>query len=239
MEELKKYLEKASYTVVFTGAGMSTEAGLPDFRGSGGIWHGADPMMLASTRAMNENTEEFIQFYRQRVENLHGHEPHRGHKILAKWEREGRIQSIITQNVDGYHHRAGNKQVTELHGTLRTCHCNDCGSIYPIEMFMEDNVSCENCSGFLRPSVVLFGEMLPEKAVQQAELESRRADLFIVMGSSLSVYPANVFPEIAKMAGAKLVIVNLENTELDNRADLVLNMEIGELLQALDHDRQR
>ncbi|WP_043932045.1 NAD-dependent protein deacylase [Bacillus sp. EB01] len=235
MEELKRFLDKATHTVVFTGAGMSTEAGLPDFRGTNGIWHGADPMQLASTRAMKENTNEFIQFYRHRVENLREHKPHQGHKILAKWEREGRIQSIITQNVDGYHHRAGNNQVSELHGTLRTCHCNDCGRRYPIDLFMEDDKFCEACGGFLRPSVVLFGEMLPEKAVQHAELEARRADLFIVMGSSLSVYPANVFPEIAKMAGAKLVIVNLEETELDNRADLVIHdVKIGELLQRLD-----
>ncbi|ALC90506.1 NAD-dependent deacetylase [Bacillus sp. FJAT-18017] len=235
MEELKRFLDKATHTVVFTGAGMSTEAGLPDFRGTNGIWHGADPMQLASTRAMKENTNEFIKFYRHRVENLREHKPHQGHRILAKWEREGRIQSIITQNVDGYHHRAGNNQVSELHGTLRTCHCNDCGRRYPIDLFMEEGKSCEECGGFLRPSVVLFGEMLPEKAVQQAELEARRADLFIVMGSSLSVYPANVFPEIAKMAGAKLVIVNLEETELDNRADLVIHdVKIGELLQTLD-----
>ncbi|WP_420846082.1 NAD-dependent deacylase [Neobacillus notoginsengisoli] len=232
---LRRLFDESSYTVVFTGAGMSTEAGLPDFRSaSTGLWNNIDPMELASTDAMYNNREAFIDFYRYRVESLRACTPHKGHEILAKWGREGKVKSIITQNVDGFHHLAGSESVAELHGTLRTCHCNDCRRRYPIDNFMELGTSCE-CCGFLRPSVVLFGEELPEDAFIQAEREAKKADLFVAIGSSLTVSPANLFPQIAKQAGAKLVIINIEKTGLDHLADLIItNEKIGSILQQLE-----
>lgn len=232
--ELKQCIKDSSYTVIFTGAGMSTEAGLPDFRSaSSGMWNTFNPAELATIGAMKNNREQFIQFYRNRVRGLEACQPHEGHDLLAKWEAEGKVKAIITQNVDGFHHTAGSKKVEELHGTLRTCHCHVCGKVYPIKRFMEEDLTCY-CGGFIRPSVVLFGEALPEDALEHAATEAKKNDLFIVLGSSLSVSPANYFPIEAKRNGAKLVIINMEKTDLDGTADLVINNEkIGKILREL------
>ncbi|OAK70977.1 NAD-dependent deacylase [Lederbergia galactosidilytica] len=232
---LSKWLKESNYTVVLTGAGMSTESGLPDFRSSGkGLWTKKDPSQIATTEALNQNVEEFFQFYRHRVLGLNEAKYHRGHEILANWEREGRIQSIITQNIDGFHTDAGSKNVIELHGTMKKVHCQTCGREYGNERYANEQFICD-CGGKLRPSVVLFGEMLPEDALIQATEESEKADLFIVLGSSLSVKPANQFPLIAKQHGAKLVIMNLEPTELDVYADLVIHKrKIGAVLTEME-----
>jgi NAD-dependent deacetylase len=235
INKLKDLIESSSYIVVFTGAGMSTEAGLPDFRSAeSGMWNDLNPLELASTKAMKNNREQFIEFYRQRVKNLQSCQPHEGHYILSKWELEGKIKSIITQNVDGFHHYSGSRSVAELHGTLRTCYCNECKKRYPIERFLDDNLEC-GCGGFIRPSVVLFGESLPEEALHQSSVEAKNADLFIVLGSSLSVSPANLFPLEAQRQGSKLVIINMETTDLDNKANLIIGGEkIGDVLRELD-----
>lgn len=232
---LLEKLKESNYTVVLTGAGMSTESGLPDFRSqSGGLWQKEDPSRIASTDALNRNVEKFFEFYRYRVLGLKDCKPHIGHEILAKWEEAGIIQSIITQNVDGFHTEAGSKSVAELHGTLQKVHCQTCGREYGNETYVNEKYECV-CGGKLRPSVVLFGEMLPEEALFQAAEESEKAELFIVLGSSLSVSPANQFPLIAKQNGAYLAIVNMEPTELDIYADLTIhNRKIGSLLKELD-----
>lgn len=232
---LKKLLLNSRYTVVFTGAGMSTESGLPDFRSSKqGLWNKMDPSEVASTKAMNDHVNEFIAFYRQRVLGVKEYKPHQGHHILSDWEAQGRIQSIITQNVDGFHQQAGSKHVAELHGTLQKLHCQSCGKAYNSEAYIEQEYDC-SCGGLLRPSIVLFGEALPKEAFQMAEMEAEKADLFIVLGSSLTVTPANMFPQLAKQLGSKLVIVNREATPLDGLADLLINdKNIGEVLQELD-----
>lgn len=232
---LGTWLKEANYTVVLTGAGMSTESGLPDFRSAAkGLWKYKDPQKLASVHALRYNQEEFFQFYQERIRGLLTAKPHQGHVILAKWEEKGLIKSIITQNVDGFHHQAGSRRVAELHGTLLNVHCQDCGKSYPNTTYLENQFYC-SCGGVLRPSVVLFGESLPQEAVELAERESRQADLFIVLGSSLQVSPANYFPQMAKQMGAKLVIVNMEPTELDPLADLVIHQrKIGEVLAELD-----
>lgn len=235
LQALRQWLKESTNTVVFTGAGMSTESGLPDFRSrTSGLWGNRNPLELASVTAMDDNRYEFIEFYRDRIENFRHCQPNSGHDILAKWEKEGLVHAIITQNVDGFHHEAGNQKVTELHGSLRSCHCTDCGEDYPINRFLEDSVMCE-CGGFIRPSVVLFGERLSEETLIQAVSGSTKADLFIVLGSSLTVSPANFFPMEAKEAGAKLVIINMEPTQLDDMADLVIhNRKISEVLQKVD-----
>lgn len=232
---LKKWLEESNYTVIFTGAGMSTESGLPDFRSSKqGMWNKKDPSKIASVSSLNENVDEFIEFYRERVLGVKEYCPHKGHFILADWEKRGIIQSIITQNVDGFHEQAGSKRVAELHGTLQQLHCQSCGKKYSSQEYINQEYNCQ-CGGLLRPSIVLFGESLPEAAFQFALEESEKAELFIVLGSSLTVTPANQFPLIAKKNGAKLVIVNLERTDFDFYADEVINdKEIGKLLQELD-----
>ena len=233
---LKEWIKKSNYTVVFTGAGMSTESGIPDFRSSNnGLWTKKDPSMLASTKALNENVDEFITFYRHRVLGVNEYRPHRGHEILAKWEKQDTIQAIITQNVDGFHQLAGSKRVAELHGTLQKLHCQKCKLEYSSEEYIKKEYYCQ-CGGILRPSIVLFGESLPEQAFYFALEEAEKAELFIVLGSSLTVTPANQFPLIAKENGAKLVIVNMERTDFDGYADQVINgIKIGNLLQELDN----
>ncbi|GAB3798357.1 NAD-dependent protein deacylase [Virgibacillus kimchii] len=232
---LHEWLQSSQYTVVFTGAGMSTESGLPDFRSKNkGLWNNMDPSRLASTEALNKHVDEFIQFYRTRVNAISEYNPHQGHMILAEWENEGKVKSIITQNVDGFHQEAGSRQVAELHGTLQQLHCQNCGKSYGKEAYLEERYTCE-CGGTLRPSVVLFGETLPEEAFRFALEEAEKCDLFIVLGSSLTVTPANQFPLIAKDSGARLVIVNQEETELDAYADQVIHeRKIGEVLEEVN-----
>jgi len=239
---LAKLLQESNYTVVYTGAGMSTESGLPDFRSKQtGLWERKNPTEVASTEALNKDVETFFTFYRERVLGIKDCKPHKGYDILAKWEKEGLIQSIITQNVDGFHTEAGSDNVMELHGTLQRVHCQTCGKQYDSVVYEAENYYCA-CGGKLRPSVVLFGEMLPEEPFLKAAEESEKADLFIVLGSSLTVTPANQFPLIAKESGAKLVIINLERTEFDRFADVVIqNQKVGNYLQEVDktlHERK-
>jgi NAD-dependent deacetylase len=214
---------------------MSTESGLPDFRSANtGLWEKEDPTKIASTEALNRDVEKFFQFYRERVLGVKDCKPHKGHDILAKWEKDGLIQSIITQNVDGFHSEAGSKNVMELHGTLQKVHCETCKKEYGNEMYESESFYCE-CGGKLRPSIVLFGEGLPEETFMRAVQESENADLFIVLGSSLTVTPANQFPLIAKENGAKLLIVNMDPTHFDELADVVINdKKIGEVLSEID-----
>lgn len=228
-------LKNSKHVVVYTGAGMSTESGLPDFRSKNtGLWEQEDPALIASTDAMNRDVERFFQFYRERVLGVKDCLPHIGHDILAKWEKDGVIKSIITQNVDGFHSVAGSVNVMELHGTLQKVHCETCGEVFANDKYEAEQFYC-TCGGKLRPSVVLFGEGLPEEPFLQAVSESEKADLFIVLGSSLTVSPANQFPLIAKDNGAKLLIVNLEPTHYDQYADIVINdRKIGELLSEID-----
>ncbi|WP_088007458.1 NAD-dependent deacylase [Indiicoccus explosivorum] len=230
------WIRESSYTVVFTGAGMSTESGLPDFRSANkGLWEQRDPSKVASIEALENDPQAFIGFYRKRILGASGYEPHRGHRILAGWEQQGFLQSVITQNVDGFHQDAGSRHVSELHGTLRTVHCQSCGRSYPASEFTEGSGRCAACGGMLRPSVVLFGEMLPEAPFEQALTDTERAELFIVLGSSLTVSPANQFPLVAKDSGARLVIVNREPTPLDRYADAVIHgRNIGDVLSEWD-----
>src|SRR5699024_6963920 len=232
---MKHWLNESNHTVVFTGAGMSTESGLPDFRSANHVlWNQKDPSKIASTDALNNNVEAFIDFYRTRVQSVKDYKPHKGHQILAEWEKQGLVQSIITQNVDGFHQEAGNQNVAELHGTLTKLHCQSCGKEYNSEEYVNQEYYCE-CDGILRPSITLFGEMLPQDAFQFALAESEKADLFIVLGSSLSVTPANQFPLIAKENGARLVIVNRDPTDLNKYADEVIHSrEIGDVLGEWD-----
>lgn len=233
---LKDLLLKASHTIVFTGAGMSTESGLPDFRSkSRGLWEKFNPDELANINALLHNEKEFTEFYRYRLQEITKYSPHKGHHILSKWEKAGLIQGIITQNVDGFHHDAGSQNVMELHGTFRKFHCHDCKQEHPREDYLDGQSKCYGCGGTVRPGIVLFGEMLPKEVFQQAEQATMQADLFIVLGSSLSVSPANLFPLQAKENGSKLVIVNREVTPFDRYANLTIrDYTIKKLLMATD-----
>ena len=235
IETLSQLLEQASYTVVFTGAGMSTESGLPDFRSNKGLWKKFNPDELAHVNAIYEQPKAFTEFYRKRLQDVTSFKPHEGHEILADWEKRMFIKGIITQNVDGFHHDAGSKNVLELHGALRSLYCDGCQEKHSVSAYIEGIFHCHHCGGIIRPGVALFGENLPEKTFQRAEVETLKADLFIVLGSSLTVSPANMFPMLAYENGAQLIIVNREPTPLDRYATMTIqNQTIKEVLTKVE-----
>ena len=233
--EFARLLGEHRSAVVFTGAGMSTESGLPDFRSNGGLWKQNRRFEeLASRDALETDYEEHVAFYRWRIEMLAGHEPNDGHRVVADWQRRGLVGTVVTQNVDGFHTRAGATGVLELHGTLAHVRCDRCGGERPAAEFLEAAGLTCTCGGKRRPGVVLFGEALPAETLRAAWLAAERATLFIVLGSSLAVAPANLLPEAAVGAGAPLAIVNRDPTPLDRMATLVINASIGETLRAVD-----
>lgn len=231
LEKLQEWLYDSQYTVVLTGAGMSTESGLPDFRSARGLWKQFEPEQIASVTAMKQHRQDFVEFYKWRIEQLQEYQPHVGYDILTRWQRQGLVQRIITQNVDGFHHQAASHNVIELHGTLRKVTCMGCQKAYPAERYLQEGGEvCPACSDFLRPGVTLFGEALDVQAITEAIEEARKAELFIVMGSSLYVSPANSLPVEAIHQGAKFVILNEGVTQLDSYADMKLEGKIGAIL---------
>ena len=236
MDEAKKFAEmlKKREAVIFTGAGMSTESGLQDFRSKTGLWANIDPAALASVNALENDYEQFLSFYVSRLLVPESVKPNIGHELVAQWERDGFIKGLITQNVDRLHQAAGSVNVAELHGSLEPVRCHRCGTHMPKDDFIQGK-RCP-CGGRLRPGVVLFGEMLPESEIRKAESWSADCNLFVVLGSSLAVSPANYFPQKAKYAGANLVIVNMDETPFDHIADLVVHESIGKFLSEVQEE---
>jgi len=193
IEKLAEWIKESNFTVVFTGAGMSTESGIPDFRSQSGWWNKIDPRTVATIEALENNYDLFHEFYSMRIKGLETYQPHQGHRILANWEERGIINSIATQNVDGFHQKAGNKKVDELHGSINTVRCNNCGFDNSMDNFLEKK-SCDKCGRKLRPNVVLFGEALPRTAWNKAFDDISKSDLVIIIGTSLQVYPVNQHP---------------------------------------------
>jgi NAD-dependent deacetylase len=238
--ELTRLIAAAERAVVFTGAGISTESGIPDFRSPGGIW----------TRYKPIDFDEFLSSEAARREawrrkfatdpTMRAAKPNRGHRAVAELVRRGTARAVITQNIDGLHQASGVPEtlVIELHGNTTYAHCLDCRRRYEIDAIRaaferdEKPPLCETCGGLVKTATVSFGQPMPEEAMRRAEHETLAADLFIVAGSSLVVYPAAGFPELAKRKGATLVIINRDPTALDDSADLVLNRSIGETLGA-------
>lgn len=235
---LAKLLSESQSTVVFSGAGMSTESGLQDFRSADrGMWNNRNPIELADIEAIDSNRDEFVRFYQWRIQEMFSHQPNEGHLILSDWEHRGWIKGIITQNVENYHEQAGTKRIAKLHGDLGTLRCMSCHKQYEAQMYVKPHemIAC-SCGGFIRPNVVLFGEMLPQAALQRADELMKDVELFIVLGSSLKVSPANQFPRVAKENGAKLVIINHDPTPVDSIADWVIHSSIGAILRETDEE---
>ena len=238
LEELidaaSKMLRQARHAVVLTGAGVSTESGIPDFRGPDGIWKRVDPE-IATLEFFLSNPSEFWRFHKSIYERIKSARPNQAHYALAQLEREGYIKAVITQNIDGLHQKAGSMRVIELHGTVYTATCLSCGAKYDVEGIVEGledlrTPSCRRCGGVIKPDVVLFNEPLPKRAMEEALGEVSKCDLMIVMGSSLTVYPAAYLPELARARGANLVIINLEPTAKDYLADVVIYGRVGVVL---------
>jgi NAD-dependent deacetylase len=236
--ELARLIAAARRAVVFTGAGISTESGIPDFRSPGGIWTKYKPIDFEDFIASEEARREAWRRKFATDGTIREAKPNRGHRAVAALVRRGKVASVITQNIDGLHQASGvpEQHVIELHGNTTYAHCLDCKRRYEIEAlrlaFEQDEMPprCNSCNGLVKTATISFGQAMPEAAMQRAQVETLAADLFIVAGSSLVVYPAAGFPELAKRNGAVLVIVNRDPTGLDEFADLVLNRSIGETL---------
>lgn len=223
---------KKGHVAIFSGAGLSTESGLQDFRSKNGIWAKADPAALCSIDAVENNYDDFCAFYKDRLYVPDSVQPNIGHKLIAEWEKKGWVEGVITQNIDRLHQKAGSVKVAELHGSMIPVRCNSCGKIYDEKDFWAGK-RC-SCGGKLRPGVVLFGEMLPEEPLTLADRWSANCKTFIVLGSSLVVSPANYFPRQAKNCGAKLAIINNEPTAMDYMADLAVHEGIGQYLSKVE-----
>ena len=233
--ELADLLLRATHAVVLTGAGASTESGLPDFRSPGGLWQGVDPMRVASIWALRQSPVDFYRFYRHRLAGMGSARPNPCHDALAALEGMGVVKAVITQNVDGLHQAAGSRRVIEVHGSLREAACVDCGRTHPreaLEVPVESEADLPRCTcgGLLKPNVILFGEALPEAAFSQAAAEAALCDLMVVVGSSLEVSPANSLPRYALSRGAELALVNLSETSFDRFARVVVRAKAGEVM---------
>ncbi len=237
IETVADFIVQAKKVVVFTGAGISTESGIPDFRSPGGIWSKYDPNELTYQKFLSNQTSREKYWERQR--NLWpvivAAKPNAGHIAIADLYRLGKLDCVITQNGDDLHQKSGipEDKVIELHGTFKRAICLQCGRKYPSEQVQvrldagEKVPTCEACGGIMKPDVVSFGQAMPERETCEAEKRSASCDVFMVAGSSLVVYPAAQMPLVAKQNSAKLVIVNLMPTPHDSYADVVINEKTG------------
>lgn len=229
-------------SVVFSGAGISTASGIPDFRSPGGLWERFDPDELSFPRFLTnaQSRRRYWEFYRENWKISRDALPNAAHHVVAALEQEGVLAAVITQNIDGLHQKGGNspEKVLELHGNMWDVRCLSCSRSYPWEdiyLRLEEDRTVENCDcgGFLKPATVSFGQSLSEKILEEARRHTISSDLFICIGSSLVVYPAASFPQLAKQSGARLVIINREPTALDHLADHVINGEATSVMSAL------
>jgi NAD-dependent deacetylase len=233
-ERLARLIVEAQPCVVLTGAGVSTESGIPDFRSAGGIWERYDPMEYATIDAFRRDPEKVWDFYSKRLGILATAQPNAAHVVLAELERRGLVEAVVTQNVDRLHQAAGSRRVIEVHGSIRTASCLGCGHQEDFERVVEllPVPRCARCGEALKPDVVMFGELLPAGAMEEASELVLAARLLLVVGSSLEVYPVAGLPEDGLEAGARLAIVNRGPTPYDRRADLKIDGSAGDVLAA-------
>ena len=234
IETLKSWIEQAHRAVFFGGAGVSTESGIPDFRSVDGLYHQKfdyPPETIISRSFFDQRPEEFFKFYREKMLPL-GFEPNVTHRVLARLEQEGHLAAVVTQNIDGLHQKAGSRRVFELHGSVLRNHCMRCGRAYPAT-FIRDcpGVPRCDCGGIVKPDVVLYEEPLDEKTLTGAVKAISRADLLIVGGTSLTVYPAAGL--LRYYGGDRLVLINRDETPYDSEASLVLHESLGEVFSRL------
>lgn len=231
IEKLREIIHSSHRIVFFGGAGVSTESGIPDFRSADGLYHQQydyPPEEILSHTFFVRNPEEFYRFYRNKMLCLTA-KPNKAHLTLAKWEREGILRSVVTQNIDGLHQAAGSQRVHELHGSVLRNHCMKCGKFYGVEKIAEsEGVPLCDCGGIIKPDVVLYEEALPEDTVMQAVEDIRSADTLIVAGTSLTVYPAASY--VRCFGGDHMILINRDATPYDHMADLVIHDKVGEVL---------
>ena len=230
LDELKNIIDNSDNIVFFGGAGVSTESGIPDFRSVDGLYHQKydyPPETILSHTFYRRHTDEFYRFYKDKMLCLDA-KPNAAHLALAKWEQEGKLKAIVTQNIDGLHQAAGSKRVYELHGSVLRNYCEDCGKFYDVNYVKDaEGVPKCSCGGIIKPDVVLYEEGLDDSTIRGAVKAISEADMLIIGGTSLVVYPAAGL--IDYYNGSKLVVINKSSTGRDEQADLVIQGSIGEV----------
>ncbi|MDA0978172.1 MAG: Sir2 family NAD-dependent protein deacetylase [Proteobacteria bacterium] len=243
IQQLREMIRQSRRIVVFTGAGISTESGIPDFRGPQGVWNTQTPIDFNEFVASEDVRRESWRRKFSGELKLEGAEPNAGHQAITSLVRAGKVTHVITQNVDGLHQKSGtpDDQVIELHGNASYASCLSCGRRYELETIRQAFESdgripyCDDCSGIVKTATISFGQAMPVTEMQRAEETTLQCDLFMAIGSSLVVYPAAGFPLLARQNGARLIIINEQETDLDPFCDLVLHEKIGPTLsQAVD-----
>ena len=234
LEKLKQWIAESGRMVFFGGAGVSTESGIPDFRSVDGLYSQKfdyPPETIISHSFYQRDPEYFFRFYREKMLPL-GVEPNITHKKLAQWEAEGKLSAVVTQNIDGLHQKAGSKKVYELHGSVLRNYCTRCRRFYPAEYIRDcGGVPRCTCGGIVKPDVVLYEESLDQDTIEKSVMAIRQADLMIVAGTSLTVYPAAGL--IRYYRGSRLVLINRDETPYDDYANLVLHESLGKVFSQL------
>ncbi|HEX2359408.1 MAG TPA: NAD-dependent deacylase [Solirubrobacterales bacterium] len=238
-ERLAELIRDSSCTVALTGAGISVPSGIPDFRTPGeGLWEKVNPMEVAHVDAFRADPARFWSFYRPRLRGLGGVNPNPAHEALAELERRGLLEAVITQNIDRLHTRAGSSRVVEVHGSIRTASCQSCDATYEVTeleaLFDDEGVAaCAICQGYVKPDIVLFGELLPAAAMAEAESLASRAELLLCVGSSLEVHPVAGLPSITLAGGGAVAIVTKGPTPFDRDATVRLEGDVVAELEAV------
>lgn len=234
LERLKEIVAESDNIVFFGGAGVSTESGIPDFRSVDGLYNQKykyPPEVMVSHSFYQSHTEEFFEFYKNKMIALEA-KPNVAHLKLAELERQGKVRAVITQNIDGLHYAAGSREVMELHGSVHRNYCESCGKSYPVQYIVDaEGVPKCDCGGVIKPDVVLYEEGLDYETMQKAVRYIRNAEVLIIGGTSLAVYPAAGFIDYFK--GKHLVVINMDKTSKDVDADLLINERIGEVFDQL------
>lgn len=234
IEELKRITAKSRNIVFFGGAGVSTESGIPDFRSVDGLYNQKykyPPEVMVSHSFYRSHPKEFFEFYRNKMIALEA-KPNAAHRKLAQLEKDGKVKAVITQNIDGLHYAAGSKEVMELHGSVHRNYCEKCHKFYPVEYIVEtEDVPKCDCGGIVKPDVVLYEEGLDSETMQKAVTYIRNAEVLIIGGTSLAVYPAAGF--IDYFRGKHLVVINMDKTNREVNADLIINEKIGEVFEKI------
>lgn len=235
-KKLAELILESNNIVVLSGAGMSTESSIPDFRSPGtGLWEQEDPYEFASIYSYRANATKNMSSMLELGLTIFKARPNKGHRALTKLQRLGKLTGILTQNIDRLHHKAKSKNIIELHGNVMEAKCMQCRKIFPITVMVNQALrgsvpNCEECNGMLKPNAVFFGEPLESDVLQAADDMIENCDLLIVLGSSLVVYPVAFYPHKALSVGAKLAIINIQNTDMDDKAMVVIHDKIGDVL---------
>lgn len=240
IESAAELLAQARRALVLTGAGISTPSGIPDFRSEGsGLWSRDEPLEVASLSAFRTAPEKFYGWFHPLAQQIFDARPNPAHLALTELQKAGHIKTIVTQNIDSLHQKAGSENILEIHGTLATLSCTQCYQQVPADEYLADFIKngnlphCGQCGALLKPDVILFGEQLPQATWRKAQQEARKCDLVLVAGSSLEVLPIAGLPMQAIEAGAHLIIINNSPTYLNTRADVVISQDVAHALSAI------